>query len=104
MRADEVADHLVAAERLGDSQWIGVEVEHAPAACDCRCEVAKIIEPEYAADGTRLRGELDDSGAVGEGERSPIGIAADLFETGHRPHLEKPNQSGPVQRPPAAQA
>jgi hypothetical protein len=62
-----VADHRVAAERLGDSQRVGVKVEQAPATCNCRGEVAKIVEAEYAADGTHFRGQLGDAGAVGEG-------------------------------------
>lgn len=86
-RAGKTADHLVAAEHLGNGQRVGVEVEQAPTACNCRGQVAKIIEAKYATDGTRFRGQLDDPGAVGEGERSPIGIAADVFETGHGAHL-----------------
>ena len=102
--AGKTADHLVAAERLGNGQRVGVEVEQAPTACNCRGQVAKIIEAKYATDGTHFRGQLDDPGAVGEGERSPIGIAADLFETGHGAHLEEPQQGNPVEGLPAAQA
>ena len=102
--AGKTADHLVAAERLGNGQRVGVEVEQAPTACNCRGQVAKIIEAKDATDGTHFRGQLDDPGAVGEGERSPIGIAADVFETGHGAHLEEPQQGGPVEGLPAAQA
>src|SRR5687767_9412738 len=44
--ADEIADHLVVAQGLGNGQRVGVEVEQAPAACYRRGEVAKIVEAE----------------------------------------------------------
>ena len=52
-RSDEAADHLVAAERLGDGHRVGVEVEQAPAACYRRGEVAK-VEMENTMDGSRF--------------------------------------------------
>jgi hypothetical protein len=45
------ADHFVAAERLGNGPWVGVDVEQAPPACNCGVEVSKIVEAEYASDG-----------------------------------------------------
>ena len=66
--ADEATDHLVSAQRPGDRQRVGVEVEQAPAAGDCRGEIPKVVEAERAADGTPFRGQLDHAGAVREGE------------------------------------
>ena len=65
--ADEAAYHLVVAERLGNGQRVGVEVEQAPTARDRRGEVAKIVKAKHAADSTPFRGQLDDPDAVGPG-------------------------------------
>ena len=102
-RADEAADHLVVAERLGDGQRVGVEVEQAPTACYRRGEVAKIVKAEHAANGTRFRGQLDDPDAVCKRQCSPIGTAAQLFETGDCAHFEESQQGGPVEGLPTAQ-
>ena len=103
-RADEAADHVVVAERLGNGQRVGVEIEQAPAASYRRGEVAKIVKAEHAADGTRCGGQLDDPDAVGEAQRPPIGAAVNVFETGDCAQLEESQQGGPVEGLPAVQA
>ena len=44
-RADEAADHFVVAERVGNGQRVGVEVEQAPERATA-AQVAKIAESE----------------------------------------------------------
>ena len=67
-------------------------------------EVAKIVEAEYAVDGTQVRGQLDDPDAMGESERSWMGTGADVFETGDGARFEEPQQGGRVEGLSADQA
>jgi hypothetical protein len=100
---DEGADHLVVTKCFGDGDRVGVEVEQATAARYRRGEVAK-IEAEDATDRARFRGQLDDSDAVGEGERSSIRTATDVLETRDCTYLQESQQGCSVERLPAAQA
>jgi hypothetical protein len=100
---NESADHFVVTKRFGDGHRVGIEVEQAATACYRRSQVAK-IEAEDATDRARFRGQLDDSDAVGEGERSSIRSATDVLETRDGTYLQESQQGCTVERLPAAQA
>ena len=87
-----------------DGLGVGVQVEQRPAALHGGREVAQVAELESALDATVARGELGDAVAVGEAQRAPVGVAGDLFDSGHRASREEPKQGGAIERCAARQS
>ena len=88
----QCAQIRVRAERVDDRLGVRVEVEQSPAPGDRRGQIAEVVQHQRALHVIGIRCETDDSAAVGQPQRPPVGTVADLFDAWHRAGREMAEQ------------
>ena len=73
-----------ALEGVDDGLWIRIEVEQPPAPGDRGRQVAEVVQHQLALHMVGMRCQGDDSVAVRQPQRSPVGAVAHFLDARHR--------------------
>jgi hypothetical protein len=94
-RDDRRSEHCVGAERLGDRDRIGVEIEQPSQPADRGREIAEIVEADEASQvplDAGLDGDLGDAGPVWQGKCPAIALPVAFLDPWDRPCGEEPEE------------